>query len=566
MRAASTRYGKRKICVAGILVLAGVFLYHGMCSLNDAASSGGRQPGAAAAVAGADASAVSCEWEEGGPELFVIRHNTNHPDARHWFHIAECFTGRRADLKKTIRDMSGTVYLQVLDPRWMAKLTPMSRLLIASALTGAGTSNVHFVDADRASFSYSSGTTATKTPGGEAGPPPVHIDGKALAPARDGGNEADEDGARSSVTPTQGSCGTRGGPHRRQQQQQQQPQPQEQNTQDGRTRSAAAAPNGQPRSGQVGLLEFDPRGRGNEFVLSLESSVADRLTVTADINASTANQDGEGPRGNSPPQGGGSVRGGGGGGGDTSHGGKGDSAREPVCVKYLKTVGQKTVQRRDWFPSPEDARSLLEAIDTYCPVPFLREESEGQGVGEAGEGGEGQRRREGQGEGAGGSDAGRVRRLLLYQRDRNRQIRKAEKVVEDLQQRLGDGWVVEEMMHDSDRHPCELVETLGGVDVLLTAHGFQSMLGLFMRPGSLLYEVFPHKYFKAGYAPMAEGLGVRHAFSMSRPLRPFIGFSRPTTETCMNWILCRWYSRGSDVEIADESLNHLVELALEPIP
>lgn len=85
-----------------------------------------------------------------------------------------------------------------------------------------------------------------------------------------------------------------------------------------------------------------------------------------------------------------------------------------------------------------------------------------------------------------------------------------------------------------------------------------------MRPGSLLFEVFPHKYYKAGYAPMAEGLGVRHAFSMSRSLRPFIGFSHPSTETCMNWYLCRWYSRGSDVEIDEESLEHLVELALEP--
>lgn len=46
-------------------------------------------------------------------------------------------------------------------------------------------------------------------------------------------------------------------------------------------------------------------------------------------------------------------------------------------------------------------------------------------------------------------------------------------MVEDLQERLGGGWVVDTMMHDSDRHPCELVETLAGVDVLLTPHGFQ---------------------------------------------------------------------------------------------
>lgn len=236
----------------------------------------------------------------------------------------------------------------------------------------------------------------------------------------------------------------------------------------------------------------------------------------------------------------------------------------------------------------------------------------------------------------------------------------------DLQERLGGGWVVEEMIHDPDRHPCELVETVGGVDVLLTAHGFQvrvaasmdchrsrteeekflfrgtwlfvlgcllsdgfvtvwstngtvlsvhgvgkctsaartesiilpvsqqyplspsfltflsppltlshcdngnnkhnyqSMLGLFMRPGALLFEVYPHKYFKAGYAPMAEGLGVRHAYSMSRSLRPLIGLAHPSTETCMDWHLCRSYARSSDVELDRESLDRLVELALLP--
>ena len=85
-----------------------------------------------------------------------------------------------------------------------------------------------------------------------------------------------------------------------------------------------------------------------------------------------------------------------------------------------------------------------------------------------------------------------------------------------------------------------------------------------MRPGSLLFEVFPHKYYKAGYAPMAEGLGVRHAYSESRSRLPMMGFSHPSTETCMNWYLCRWYARSANVEFDDESLERLVSLALEP--
>lgn len=76
MRAASTRYGKRKVYVAGILLLAGVFLYHGMRSLEDASAAG-----EVAAVAHTDGSA--CDWEEGGPELFVIRHNELHPEGEY---------------------------------------------------------------------------------------------------------------------------------------------------------------------------------------------------------------------------------------------------------------------------------------------------------------------------------------------------------------------------------------------------------------------------------------------------------------------------------------------------
>ncbi|CAN0185509.1 unnamed protein product, partial [Ectocarpus sp. 8 AP-2014] len=449
--------------------------------------------------------------------------------ASHWFHIAECFTGRRADLKETIAGMSGasTVYLQVLDPTWMAHLSPMSRLLIVVGLTSVGADNVRFVDADRASFSYTSGD-----PEQPAQQP--RISSTRTAGAEEGGG--DEEGV------SEKSGGGGGGGTRRRR----------------RLQTAGEPGDGQQkqqqlllRPGQVGLLEFDPRGRGSEFVVSPALSLPERLTVTADVVSPAFNpsataapaESGDDQHRPGATQTGGAppvtrvVRGGGAGVSSGGQQGEETSAREPVCVKYLDTVGESVVQRSEWFPSPEDAASLRRAIDAYCPLSFLRSQ-------------------EGEEEG--------VRRLLLYQRDQNRQILHADKVVEDLQERLGGGWMVDMMMHDSDRHPCELVETLAGVDVLLTPHGFQSMLGLFMRPGSLLFEVFPQKYFKAGYAPMAEGLDVRHAYSMSRALRPMMGHSHPSTETCMKWYLCRWYARSSDVELDEESLERLVDLAPPP--
>lgn len=44
------------------------------------------------------------------------------------------------------------------------------------------------------------------------------------------------------------------------------------------------------------------------------------------------------------------------------------------------------------------------------------------------------------------------------------------------------------------------------------------MLLLFLPPGAVILEVFPYKYWKEGYAPLAEEWGVRHEHIMSRPV------------------------------------------------
>ncbi|CAM9121302.1 unnamed protein product [Ectocarpus sp. 8 AP-2014] len=136
--------------------------------------------------------------------------------------------------------------------------------------------------------------------------------------------------------------------------------------------------------------------------------------------------------------------------------------------------------------------------------------------------------------------------------------------MDELWIRLGHlGWAVEEIIHDVERHPCELVQELAGADILLTAHGFQSMLSLFMAPGSLLFEVYPHKYYKKGYAPMVQSMGLRYAYSESPPLLPFAFWSWPSVEQCMKWYLCRRYMRSSDVVITEGSIEVLISLMLK---
>lgn len=300
----------------------------------------------------------------------------------------------------------------------MAHLSPMSRLLIMAGLTSIGTDVVHFIDADRAIFSYPS----------EQPPPPPE-------------NQHHQQSINAaSTTPAHLRAAENG-----------------RDTGDGKKEDETVdrdmeAELGQPPPGQVGLLQFNPAGRGTEFILSLDQSLPDRLTLSAEVET----LDGEGGGEESAAVSGGVRRGGlqaggeagsgsgggGGGGGGGQEGGR--DASGSVCVKYLSTVGTAPVQRIDWFPRREDALSMRRAIDAYCPIPWLRDggglgsirgedEAVAGGGGEGGEeGGHGRYRRiieaAGGGEGGEGGEGGRVRRLLLYQRDQNRKMVHVEQV------------------------------------------------------------------------------------------------------------------------------------------
>ena len=68
------------------------------------------------------------------------------------------------------------------------------------------------------------------------------------------------------------------------------------------------------------------------------------------------------------------------------------------------------------------------------------------------------------------------------------------------------------LMHKTSRSPCTLMHHLYNTDILLTPHGFQSMLLLFLpRPG-LMFEIFPEKYYKRGYGPFGAEYGAYFFF------------------------------------------------------
>lgn len=90
------------------------------------------------------------------------------------------------------------------------------------------------------------------------------------------------------------------------------------------------------------------------------------------------------------------------------------------------------------------------------------------------------------------------------------------------------------------------------------------MLALFMRPGTVLFEVFPHKYFKEDYQLLAQRLGMRYGSAASRRVSAWTGLPWfPKTEACMEWSLCRWYAGSSDVKLHPDKLEILISMMLD---
>lgn len=160
--------------------------------------------------------------------------------------------------------------------------------------------------------------------------------------------------------------------------------------------------------------------------------------------------------------------------------------------------------------------------------------------------------------------AGQPNKMVLYQRNRDRVVRKHELALHLLNARLGERWNITLALHDDDRHPCTVWRMLRDVDVLLTPHGFQSILLLFMPHGSVIFEIFPYKYWKDGYRPFANEYGLFHGWSQNRRATNWarnVALSFVSQESCMQWSSCREFARRDDVTIDAGTVKIIASLA-----
>jgi hypothetical protein len=105
---------------------------------------------------------------------------------------------------------------------------------------------------------------------------------------------------------------------------------------------------------------------------------------------------------------------------------------------------------------------------------------------------------------------------VVYQRNKDRMVLDPDVVTMNLHERLGPKWNISMVMHREEADPCSIWASLWNVDLLLTPHGFQSILLLFMPKGSAIFEVFPYKYWKEGYRPFANEYGLWHGWSQNK--------------------------------------------------
>jgi hypothetical protein len=239
-------------------------------------------------------------------------------------------------------------------------------------------------------------------------------------------------------------------------------------------------------------------------------------------------------------------------------------------------MGRVKAERGDWLPTDEDVVSVRDAFAGLCREPNRRSGSADE-------------RHSPRPENAAAAaaaaalaaqpcgvasddDASDTRHLVIYQRDTGRVIEDVRELATRLERTLRAtteaasrrqntetietfqfDWRVSVVTHHDSFPPCALRRCLARADALVTPHGFQSMLYLFLPARAHVHEAFPHRYYKHGYKRAALEWGVSYGFSMSPP-RSWLSrlISRLfTTDACMRMYYCRFLARKGDVVVTD---------------
>eukprot|EP01041_Mallomonas_annulata_P008561 gene8561-17659_t len=179
------------------------------------------------------------------------------------------------------------------------------------------------------------------------------------------------------------------------------------------------------------------------------------------------------------------------------------------------------------------------------------------------------------------------KRLLIYQRDKTRSLLNLNHIVSQLELALNKGvdrgvggsesssrnssavWSIDVITHNDLRAPCELIETMRSATVLLTPHGFQSMMLLFQPEASIFIEVHPYMYFMPHYfgtiqsslrqyGDIQRSYLTTESISHSWVLSFLNTFGIINNVKCAHSSVCRYIARLQDVSISENFINRVV--------
>ena len=155
-------------------------------------------------------------------------------------------------------------------------------------------------------------------------------------------------------------------------------------------------------------------------------------------------------------------------------------------------------------------------------------------------------------------------KVLIYQRDSSRTISNLEEARTVLQSTLGVKWDVQTIIHSEKISPCAMINNVRTATVLITPHGFQSILLLFQPYSSVLIEIHPSYYLKQEVYGFIQA-GFRQNFNLARsylaeesvPLTfiskcviNILTFFNFLSHDCMHSCLCRNIARRQDVFVS----------------
>ena len=153
--------------------------------------------------------------------------------------------------------------------------------------------------------------------------------------------------------------------------------------------------------------------------------------------------------------------------------------------------------------------------------------------------------------------------MTVYERDSNRHFAGLELMLAELDEKLDPTWTLGTIKHSEDLQPCKLYRELHKTDVFLTTHGFQSTALVFLREGSVIIEVYPYKYWKPSYLPLAAQFGVHHRWTQNHnPTSPSrLSLRLISQEWCMSINKCRSHARGDSVTMPPDHIDLVISVA-----